>query len=57
MTSLVIRHGATNLEGDVWLKVEDALRKIELLRRISSDKGALAAEAETALRNQASGCP
>jgi len=32
------------------LKVEDALRKIELLRKISNDKGALAAEAETAHR-------
>ena len=34
------------------MTVEDALRKIELLRRISSDKGALPAERETAYRLQ-----
>jgi hypothetical protein len=34
------------------MKVEDALRKIELLRRISTDKGAVAAERETAYRLQ-----
>lgn len=49
MTSLRTHHGA-NLKGDVWLKVEDALRKIALLRKISNDKGALAGEAETAHR-------
>jgi hypothetical protein len=50
MATFVIHYEATNLEGDVWLKVEDALRKIALLRKISNDKGALAAEAETAHR-------
>jgi hypothetical protein len=34
------------------MKVEDAMRKIALLRRISADKGALAAERETAYRLQ-----
>jgi hypothetical protein len=34
------------------MTVEDALRKIALLRRISTDKGALAAERETAYRLQ-----
>ena len=34
------------------MTVEDALRKIALLRRVSSDKGALAAERETAHRLQ-----
>ena len=34
------------------MKVEDALRKIALLRNISSDKGAMAAEKETAYRLQ-----
>ena len=34
------------------MKVEDALRKIALLRKISSDKGAMAAERETAHRLQ-----
>ena len=34
------------------MTVEDALRKIELLRKVSSDKGALAAERETAHRLQ-----
>ena len=34
------------------MTVEDALRKIEVLRRISSDKGALAAERESAYRLQ-----
>jgi hypothetical protein len=34
------------------MKVEDALRKIALLRRISADKGALAGERETAYRLQ-----
>jgi len=34
------------------MTVEDALRKIALLRRISTDKGALAAERETAHRLQ-----
>ena len=32
------------------MKVEDALRKIALLRKISTDKGAMAAERETAHR-------
>jgi hypothetical protein len=34
------------------MKVEDALRKIALLRRVSEDKGALAAEREAAHRLQ-----
>jgi hypothetical protein len=34
------------------MKLEDALRKIELLRRLSDDQGALAAERETAHRLQ-----
>jgi hypothetical protein len=34
------------------MTVEDALRKIELLRRISTDKGAVPAERETAYRLQ-----
>lgn len=34
------------------MTVQDALRKIALLRRVSSDKGALAAERETAHRLQ-----
>ena len=34
------------------MTVEDALRKIELLRRISTDKGAVPAEVETAHRLQ-----
>ena len=34
------------------MTVEDALRKIALLRRVSTDKGALAAERETAYRLQ-----
>jgi hypothetical protein len=34
------------------MTVEDALRKIALLRKVSSDKGALAAERETAHRLQ-----
>jgi hypothetical protein len=34
------------------MTVEDALRKIELLRKVSTDKGALAAERETAHRLQ-----
>ena len=34
------------------MTVEDALRKIALLRRVSADKGALAAERETAHRLQ-----
>ena len=34
------------------MTVEDALRKIELLRRISTDKGAVPAERETAHRLQ-----
>ncbi|MGB9379461.1 MAG: hypothetical protein WA571_07425 [Candidatus Binatus sp.] len=34
------------------MRVEDALRKIALLRRVSADKGALAAERETAHRLQ-----
>ena len=34
------------------MKVEDALRKIALLRKISTDKGAMAAERETAHRLQ-----
>ncbi|MGA7873116.1 MAG: hypothetical protein WCA22_19685 [Candidatus Binatus sp.] len=34
------------------MRVEDALRKIALLRRISTDKGALPAERETAHRLQ-----
>jgi hypothetical protein len=34
------------------MTIEDALRKIALLRRISTDKGALAAERETAYRLQ-----
>jgi hypothetical protein len=34
------------------MTVEDALRKIALLRRLSTDKGALAAERETAYRLQ-----
>jgi hypothetical protein len=34
------------------MKVEDALRKIALLRKISTDKGAMAAERETAYRLQ-----
>jgi hypothetical protein len=34
------------------MTVEDALRKIELLRRISADKGAVPAERETAYRLQ-----
>ena len=34
------------------MTVEDALRKIALLRRISDDRGALAAERETAYRLQ-----
>ena len=34
------------------MTVEDALRKIALLRRVSEDKGALAAERETAHRLQ-----
>jgi len=34
------------------MTIEDALRKIEILRRISGDKGALAAERETAYRLQ-----
>ena len=34
------------------MTVEDALRKIEVLRRISADKGALAAERENAYRLQ-----
>ncbi len=34
------------------MKVEDALRKIALLRRISTDNGAVAAEAENAHRLQ-----
>jgi hypothetical protein len=36
--------------GGAAMKVEDALRKIALLRKISIDKGALAAERETAYR-------
>src|SRR5258708_21963298 len=36
----------------VSMTVEDALRKIALLRRVSTDKGALAAERETAYRLQ-----
>ena len=34
------------------MKVEDALRKIALLRKVSADKGAMAAERETAHRLQ-----
>jgi hypothetical protein len=34
------------------MTVEDALRKIAILRRVSADKGALAAERETAYRLQ-----
>jgi hypothetical protein len=34
------------------MTVEDALRKIALLRKVSTDKGALAAERETAYRLQ-----
>jgi hypothetical protein len=34
------------------MTVEDALRKIALLRRVSTDKGALAAERDTAYRLQ-----
>lgn len=34
------------------MTIEDALRKIEVLRRISADKGALAAEREAAYRLQ-----
>ena len=34
------------------MTVEDALRKIAILRRVSTDKGALAAERETAYRLQ-----
>ena len=34
------------------MTIEDALRKIEVLRRISADKGALAAERESAYRLQ-----
>lgn len=34
------------------MKVQDALRKIELLRKVSTDKGAVPAERETAYRLQ-----
>jgi len=49
---LRIAESPTEGEVEFAMTVEEALRKIALLRRISSDKGALAAERETAHRLQ-----
>ena len=52
MTSSIIHHEDANREGVFRMTIEDAMRKIEVLRRISADKGALAAEREAAYRLQ-----
>jgi len=49
-TAILLSNGGPNRGGS--MTVEDALRKIALLRKVSADKGALAAERETAHRLQ-----
>jgi hypothetical protein len=52
---VIVRHSVqrnTNRREIVAMTVEDALRKIELLRRLSTDKGAVPAEREAAYRLQ-----